>query len=230
MVFKLLKLFGLDIPAKVATAKSAIEQRAEEVADYAKQTTQTAVLIVVLCAVAGISGAMALGVGLLALYRVIAESFGVNAGLGVVAGVLVAAALILLLIARATGQSLSSRRIFKPLAAPAVAPVAAAEGPASASSAGGGLGPESARDLFEPLAFLLAKYIRYPAIGNPMLDQFVGSLRSTARGAGDEAVVRAANIVRYGNRSQLLLLLVGAAFVGWLLARQNEPLRNITPD
>jgi hypothetical protein len=76
MLFKVLKLFGLDIPATAAAAKSAIEQRAEEVADYAKQTTQTAALIVALCAVAGISGALALGVGLLALYRVVAESMG----------------------------------------------------------------------------------------------------------------------------------------------------------
>jgi hypothetical protein len=231
MLFKVLKLFGLDIPATAAAAKSAIEQRAEEVADYAKQTTQTAALIVALCAVAGISGALALGVGLLALYRVVAESYGVNAGLGVVGGVLVAAVLISLLLARARGQTLSSRRIFKPLTAlPAVAPVVAAEGPAPASLAGGGLESESAQDLFEPLAFLLAKYIRYPALGNPVLDQFVGSLRTTARGAADEAVERAAHLIRYGNRSQLLVLLGGAAFVGWLLARQNEGLRDITAE
>ena len=35
MLFKILKLFGLDLPAKVAEAKSVIEQRVEEVADYA---------------------------------------------------------------------------------------------------------------------------------------------------------------------------------------------------
>jgi hypothetical protein len=37
MLFKLLKLFGLDVPAKVAAAKSVIEQRAEEVAQYGGQ-------------------------------------------------------------------------------------------------------------------------------------------------------------------------------------------------
>jgi hypothetical protein len=31
MLFKILKLFGLDLPAKVAEAKSVIEQRVEEV-------------------------------------------------------------------------------------------------------------------------------------------------------------------------------------------------------
>jgi len=33
MLFKLLKLFGLDVPAKVVAAKLVIEQRAEEVAN-----------------------------------------------------------------------------------------------------------------------------------------------------------------------------------------------------
>jgi hypothetical protein len=235
MLFKLLKLFGLDIPAKVAAAKSAIEQRAEEVADYAKEATQTAAVIAALSVLAGISGAMALGVGLLEVYRLVAESFGVNTGLGVVAAVFVAVAVILLLIAWAKEQSLANRRIFKalapsPAAAASSAPVAAAEGPASASPGAGGPRPEPARDLLEPLAFLLAKYVRYPALGNPVLDEFEGSLRTTARGAADEAVERAANLVRYGNRGQLLVLLSGAAVVGWLLARQNEGLRNITVD
>jgi len=167
MLFKLLKLFGLDIPAKVAAAKSAIEQRAEEVADYAKEATQTAAVIAALSVLAGISGAMALGVGLLEVYRLVAESFGVNTGLGVVAGVFVAVAVILLLIAWAKEQSLANRRIFKaltpsPAAASSSAPVAAAEGPASASPGAGGPRPEPARDLLEPLAFLLAKYVRYP--------------------------------------------------------------------
>ena len=86
-------------------------------------------------------------------------------------------------------------------------------------------------DLIEPLAFLLAKYVKYPALGHPVLDEIVGNLRVTARGTADEAVERAANLVRYGDRSQLAILLGGAAFVGWLLARQNpnEILRDISP-
>jgi hypothetical protein len=85
------------------------------VAQYAGQTVQTAAVIAALSALAGVLGAMAEGVSLYALYRVDADTYGVYAGLGVVGGVLVAAALILFLIARAKGQSLSNRRIFKPL-------------------------------------------------------------------------------------------------------------------
>jgi len=231
MLFKLLKLFGLDVPAKVAAAKSVIEQRAEEVAQYAGQTVQTAAVIAALSALAGVLGAMAVGVGLYALYRVDADSYGVYAGLGVVGGVLVAAALILFLIAHAKGQSLSKRRIFKPLspfptAASSSAPVVAAARPAPDDShAPGEARPEPARDLLEPLALLLPKYIKYPALGHPVLDELVENLGVAARGTADEAVERAANLVRYGDRKQLLALLSGAVFVGWLLARQDPDIR-----
>ena len=239
MLFKILKLFGLDVPAKVAAAKSVIEQRVEEVTGYAKQVTQTAAVVAALFAVAGILGAMAVGVGLFALYRVVAESYGVNAGLGVVAGILIAAALILLLVARTKGQSLSNRHIFKPLGplanagasapTPDVAPPSLAHARSSASFAAAPA--DSAGDLIEPLAFLLGKYVKYPALGHPVLDELVGNLRMTARGTADEAVERATTLVRYGDRSQLLILLGGAAFAGWLLARQDPSvtLRDITP-
>ena len=227
MLFKILKLFGLDVPAKVAAAKFTIEQRSEEVVEYVGQTIQTAAVVAALSAFAGVLGAIAVGVGLYALYRVDADRYGVYAGLGVVGGVLVAAALILYLVARAKGQSLSRRRIFKPpspslTAASFRAPSVASPGPASVlSHAPVEARPEPARDLLEPLAFLLAKYIKYPALGHPVLDELVDNLRATARGTADEAVERAANLVRYCDRKQLLVLLSGAAFVGWLLARQD---------
>jgi hypothetical protein len=239
MPFKILKLFGLDVPAKVAAAKSMIEQRVEEVTDYAKQVTQTAAVIAALSAVAGVLVAMAVGVGLFALYRAVAESYGVNAGLGVVAGILIVAALILLLIARTKGQSLSNRHIFEPLrplaaaapsaAAPAVAAPSLAHAPSPASFEG--VPAVSAGDLIEPLAFLLRRYLKYPALGHPVLDELVGNLRNTARGTADEAVERAANLLRYGDRRQLFMLLGGAAFAGWVLARQSpdERLHDATP-
>jgi hypothetical protein len=236
MLFKILKLLGLDVPAKMAAAKSEIEQRVEEVVDYAKQATQTAAAIGGLSAAAGVLAAMAAGVGLYALYRVVAESYGVNAGLGVVAAALVAATLILLLIARTKGAALANRHIFKPLshlptsaASVPNAPAAPVQVPMSAVFAA--TPDESAGDLVEPLAFLLGKYVNFPALGHPVLDELVGNLRTSARGTAEEAVERAANLVRQGDRTQLLIMLGGAATVGWLLARQNPnaTLRDITP-
>jgi hypothetical protein len=238
MLFKILKLFGLDVPAKVAEAKSVIEQRVEEVADYAKQVTQTAAVIAALSAVAAILAAIAVGVGLFALYRVIVESYGVNAGLGIVAGVLIAAALMLLLAAQTKAHSFSNLRIFRQsssstltswpshetlVSPPEAAPIIARPSPSESN--------ESADDLFEPLAFVFAKYVKFPVLGNPVLDQLVGNLRASARGTADDAVQRAAHLVRHGDRTHLIAMLGGAAIVGWLLALQNREglLRDITP-
>jgi hypothetical protein len=236
MLFKILKLLGLDVPAKMAAAKSEIEQRVEEVMEYAKQATQTAATIAGLSAAAGVLVGIAVGIGLYALYRVVTESYGVNAGLGVVVALLVAATLILLLIARTKGEALSNRRIFKPSSplstsagsAP-TSPAAPVQAPMSAAFAAAP--DESAGDLVEPLAFLLAKYVKFPALGHPVLDELVGNLRTSARGTAEEAVERAANLIRQGDRTQLLIMLGGAAIVGWLLARQNPhaTLRDITP-
>jgi hypothetical protein len=236
MLFKILKPFGLDIPAKVDAAKALIEQRVEEVADYAKEVTQTAALVTALSAFAGIFAAMAASVALFALYRVIAENYGVNAGLSVVAGVLIAAAVVLFLIARTKGGALSQRPLFKPLRPPQ--PVAASDPapdvisvPARVPSMSTFAPPLAAGDLLEPLAFLLAKYVKIPTLGYPMLDEFVGNLRVMARGTTEEAVERAADLVRYGNRGQLFILVGGAAVAGWLLARQSpdERLHDVTP-
>jgi hypothetical protein len=207
-----------------------IEQRVEEVTDYGRQVTQTAAVIAALSAVAGVLVTMAVGVGLFALYRAVSESYGVNAGLGVVAGILIVAALILLLIARTKGQSLSNGHIFEPLrplataapsaAAPALAVPSLAHAPSPASFAG--VPAVSGGELIEPLSFLLGRYLKYPALGHPVLDELVGNLRDTARGTADEAVERAANLLRYGDRGQLFILLGGAAVAGWLLARQRS--------
>jgi hypothetical protein len=236
MLYKILKLFGLDVSAKMAAAKFEIEQRVEEVSAYAKQATQTAAIIAALSAAAGVFLALAVAVGLFALYRAVAESYGVNAGLSVVAAVLVAATLILLLIARTEGKALSNRPIFTPSS-----PLATSVDSALASPAAPTRVPppaaytvaqnESARDLIEPLAFMLRKYIRFPVLGHPVLDELIGNLRTSARGTADEAVERAANVVRHGDRTQLLIILGGAAFVGWLLARQSPDatFHDITP-
>jgi hypothetical protein len=236
MLFKILKLFGLDVPAKIAAARTEFERRAEDAADYAKQATLNAALVAAFSAVATFLFTVAAGVGLFALYRVIAEYYGAYAGLGAVAGLLLAAASVLLLAARSRAQSLSELRFVRQSSSPALTPaaekVAAQASPARVPPETAAFqADESAADLFEPLAFAFAKYVRFPVLGNPILDQFVGSLKASAGGTADEAVRRAANLIRHGDRTQLLAMIGGAAALGWLLARQNTQasLRDITP-
>jgi hypothetical protein len=209
MLFKILKLFGLDVPAKIAAARTEFGHRVEDAADCAKQATLTAALMAAFSAVAAFLFIVAVGVGLFALYRVIAEYYGVYAGLGAVAGLLIAAASVLLLAARTRAQSLLELRFVRrssPL--PPARDVVAQASPSvvppenEAFSAN-----ESAADVFEPLALAFAKYVRFPTLGNPVLDQFVGGLKASAQGTADDAVRRAANLIRHGDRTQLVAII-----------------------
>jgi hypothetical protein len=62
-----------------------------------------------------------------------------------------------------------------------------------------------------------------------VLEALAENLGAAARGTADEAMARAAHLVRYGDRQQLLVLLAGAASVGWILARQNPDIRLRAP-
>jgi hypothetical protein len=219
MLFKILKLFGLDVRAEIAAVKGQIEQRVDEVADHARHAALVAAVIVALSTFAGLFCTMAMGVGLIALYRAEAATYGVDTALAVVAAVLVVAALILLGVALMVAKSSSRVRASEaaqdlagPAAAAAASASAAPEAAASAASAG---------DLAEPLALLLALFAKDPKLGHPVLDEFVGNLRTPAGGKADEAVERALNLVRNGDRTQLLVMLGGAVLVGWLLARSR---------
>jgi hypothetical protein len=233
MLFKILKLFGLEVRAEISAVKGQIEQRVDDMADRARHAALSAAVIIVLSTFAGLFCTMAIGVGVLALYRTEAEAYGVDVSLAVIAAVLVAVALILLIVALMMGKSLSTGRAAKVVAevARAAAAPAATPAPVPSPAAFAGDRADSAGDLIEPLALLLAKHVNFPALGHPLLDELVGNLRASARGTVHEAVERAANLVRYGDRSQLLILLGGAAVVGWLLARQSpdNDLRDITP-
>jgi hypothetical protein len=227
MLLNILKALGLDIRGEIAAVKGQIGQRLDEVADRAKHVALTSAVIIALSTFAGLFCTMVIGIGLVALYRAETAIYGVETALAVVAAVLVIAALVLVGVAVMMGKSLVHARPSEPAkqvarSAAAASAFASAGPPQICSSAPFATPADSARDLIEPLAFLLAKYVKYPALGHPVLDELVGKLRVSARGPADEAVERAANLMRHGDRSQLLVLLGGAAFVGWLLARQTS--------
>ena len=110
MLFKILKLFGLDVRAEVAAVKNQIDQRVEDIAERAKHVALSTALIIALSTFAGLFLTMAIGVGLIALYQTEAATYGVNLALAIVAAVLVVATLILILAAWVLGRSLSNKR------------------------------------------------------------------------------------------------------------------------
>ena len=80
MLFKILKLFGLDVPAKIGAVKASLELRLDQATDHVKEVAQEAAVIASLSAIAAITSAMTVAVGLIALYRWTADAYGVYAG------------------------------------------------------------------------------------------------------------------------------------------------------
>jgi hypothetical protein len=243
MLFNILKLFGLDVPAKIEAARASLELRLQHAADHVKQEARHAAVIAVLWLFAAVAGAMAFGMGLVALYWWTADAYGPYVGLAVVAGVLVAAAIALATVAalKANSPASSGSETLHPLTAglpsdsvAAAGALEAAEGtmkaaearpvaptwaPANATQTAAAA---SASELVEPLAFVLSKVVKYPSIGNPVIDELVGNLRMSAQGATSEAIEHAADVVRNGDRANLVFVLAGSAFIGWLLAHHSR--------
>ncbi len=228
MLFKILKLFGLDVRAEIAAVKDQIEQRVEELAKRASRAAVTSAVIVALSTFAGLFCTMAMGIGLIALYRAEAAAYGVDVALAIIAAVLIAGALILLGVAWMLGKSLSRARaagtaegLAKSAAASSASAASATQVPPPQAMASPT--PGSAGDLTAPLTLLLALFARDPKLGHPVLDEFAGNLRTSGGGQAD-AVEQALNLVRNGDRTQLLTMLGAAAMAGWLLARSRpEP-------
>jgi hypothetical protein len=225
MLFNIMKLFGLDVRAEIAGVKDQIEQRIDDIADHAKHIALSTAVIIALSIFAGLFCTMAIGVGLIMFYRAETATYGEDTALAVIGAALVAAAVILLGVAFMAGRSLSRKRASSaPDAAKTIAAAAraqAASGSQPPSEVVAPLPVKSADDLTEPLTFPRALFNKNPKLAHPILDEIVGILRTPAGGKADKAVEQALNRLRNGDRTQLLVLLGGAALAGWLLARSR---------
>jgi hypothetical protein len=227
MLFKLLKLFGLDVHAEIAAVKGEITRRVDTATDRARQLALGAAVIAVLAMFAGLFLVMAIGVGLLALYRFAEAAYGPDMALAILAAVLLGVILVMLGIALIVARSLKSAR---PAAVGAdVASVGArptprpAEPPREAVAAASF---SSSGDLVEPLTLVLGLFAKDPKLGHPVLDEFVTGLPNG--GKPDEAVAQALDVIRNGDRTQLAIILGAAVAAGWLLAR-GRPQPGSTP-
>lgn len=243
MLFQILRLLGFDLSAKIDAAAAALELRADQVADHVKHIARDAAVIAALSASATLTGAMAAGVGLIALYRWIAETAGADAALEVdgalllvLTGVLAAAAIIKSRISFPT-KGLKIPRSPDHAESEGAAPAALLKTDMTDSGAGRRrpreaealdrptTGKREARfssesDVLEPLAFFLSKVVQSPNGANTLVDELIGSVRASDEGTPEEAIGRAADVIRHGDRKDLVIILTGAAFVGWLLTRQ----------
>jgi hypothetical protein len=247
MLFRVLKLFGFDVPGRMEAATANLEGRVERVIDRLKELAQEAVLLAILGVAALVTALMAAAAGLIAVYRLSAETYGDYAGLGVVAGVLIVLTLILVALMIATVRRLKTTQVTTispdkvadapeahlsageehtiPTAPAAAAPPATfnEDVPTVEAVASPLESPASAGDLIEPLTYILSDVIRIPTLGNPYVDEFIDKLRSTARCNAEDTVQRAASVVRFGSRLDLLFVLGGTAAVAWLVTRNAQP-------
>jgi hypothetical protein len=236
ILFRILKLFGVDIPAHMAQLQARFEQRVEVAKDQVRQAAQTAAIVGALSALAMVAALSAVGVGLFALYSWVLINYGQFYGLAAVGGVLIRTAIILFLGAFLEAKSWSAddaglKHVAESQAAAdriaASADVAASEelpftaqpSPQPAHSA------TSAADLVGPLSVILSvilsRVMKFPTTGNPVLDELLFALRGSVKGAADEAVDGVVHTVRHGDRAKLVAVLSTAVFVGWLLARHR---------
>jgi hypothetical protein len=240
ILFRFLKLFGVDIPGHIAQLQARLEQRVEAAKDEVKQTAQKAAIVAALAAVGGLAALSAAGVGLLALYRWVLENYGEFYGFEAVDGVLIVIAVILFVIAFLAARSWwadsAGHDEHEPRRAAADSQAAADHTSAADATALDepslmtqpsspvAHGATSAADLVEPLSVILSKVMKLPTTGNPVLDELLFALRGSVKGAANETIDGVVHTVRYGDRTKLVAVLGAAVLVGWLLTRHRHHL------
>jgi hypothetical protein len=225
MFFRLLKLAGLDVNATIAELKADLFRRIERASQQATQKARTLALVAGLFLFAAVMALLLLIVGLAALYKWGELHYGPFGGLALDAAALIvvggASALAALWIAkpREGGASTDAQ----------TPPVQLTHRPQSAATDAERLASPTyrpsrakAEDLIEPMFVLLDRYVRWPVTGQPALDRVLNELGSRAQPTTNEAVERAAELVRSGDRATMLSVLGVSALFGWLLVRAGD--------
>jgi len=236
MLFAILKLFGIDLPAGLVEVRVDVEERFDLAKDSVEQAVQTAAVLALLFLLAGLAACSAFGVGLIALYSWVSSDYGQFYGFAAIGVVLLFIASVIFVGAISKAKSWrgeSSSRVAakkRELAQARAKRVAAAkealEGP-TLSPPTRSSEATSSNDLIEPLVSALSKTIKLPAMGNPAMDELFVRLESSVRGAAGDTVEGLVRAVRYGDRPHLFAALGGAMFVGWFLGRHDQ--REIKP-
>ena len=231
MFFKLLNLAGIDINAKVAELRADFELKAQRISERAAVKARNLALIAGLFLGASIFLLLALIVGLVALFHWAELHYGPYTGLALVASALLILAALCVGIALSYMPSSSDEPVLTSGAftspprhtqsAPSASPTGPTEGVASASSYQAA--PIKGEDLVEPLLVLLGPYLRRPVTGHPAIDSFIDQIAIKAEGTTNEAVGRAADLVRNGNRATMWSVLGAVTLLGWLIARGAQP-------
>ena len=227
MFFKLLKLAGLDVNAKIAELKAELAFKAEQASEHVTHKARALAMVAGLFWCAGIMALLALIVGLAALYKWGEIHYGLFTGFSLVAGLLVALTAILVLVAVSIARQSATAppvwRMVRDTAPPTQTArqvteneLRTAQGFVSPPYRSQTAKPEA---LVEPLIVLVGQYLRPLETGYQALDDLMRQIGSRAQGTTEEAVARGSELVRNGNRATMLSVLGAATLFGFLLAR-----------
>jgi hypothetical protein len=228
MFLRLLKLAGLDVKATIAELKADLFRKIEWASQQATRKARTLALVAGLFLFAAILALLLLIVGLVALYKWGELQYGPFIGLALDAGALAilagASALAALWIARSTKSEGSTDAATSParLTYQAAEPKSQATNTERLAASMYQTPPPKAEDLIEPLFVLLDRYLRWPVTGRPAIDRVLNELGARAQPTTNEAVERAAELVRSGDRATMLSVLGAATVFGWLLVRTGN--------
>jgi hypothetical protein len=226
MLRALLQISGVE--RRLQALKSGLETKAEGLIRHSKAVMLRLAVAAGLAAAAIVVLLLAFIAGLVALYLALEPRLGGLGAVGVVGGALAALAALLALVAYVVaGQK-------GPSADQQVAQVRAERADAAAVTG------ENEAPLHAPfpeppppvtpldadaIFALTRRYTRMPRIGVEPIDELLTALIPRAEEASKEALARAANLVRYGDRSTMLTILATAVAAGWMLTRVNRPER-----
>jgi len=243
MLRAIMRISGLE--RALRSVENRIEDRAQDLIQQGKAVAVETLIAAGLAAVAAILVLMALVAALTILFLWLEPQVGTMAAMGVVAGLLLVIGVVLAISAMVVGRSKT------PAAAAGTAePVGTAD---TATATGDekilagdekipAAGPEAffttespptqpvTTDDVESLFAIAEQFARLPHTGIESVDDVLRAIAPKAEDAAREAVVHAANLVRYGDRSTMLAMLGTAFAVGWAMTRLKPRQVKPTPD
>jgi len=234
MLRSILHITGLE--QKLEAVRDRIEGEAQSLMQHGKAVAIQMAIASALAAGAAILGLMALVAGLITLFFWLEPQVGSIAAMGIIAGCLLAIGIILAVCAAMIGRK-ETPRIAPAAARPApTADIAAARmtdekldlagrAPPGRDYLGAGefqpARPVTAEEV-ESLFAVARQFTRLPHTGIESVDNMLRGIAPKAEEATREAVARAANLVRYGDRSTVLAILGTALAIGWAMTKVDQ--------
>lgn len=234
MLHSILQITGIE--QKLEAVRDRIEGEAQSLMQHGKAVAIQMAIASALAVGAAILGLMALVAALIALFFWLEPQVGSIAAMGLIAGGLLVIGIVLAVSAAMIGRK-ETPRIAPAVANPvATADIAAARMAEAKLDLAGhdslgrdyiGLGnfqparPVTAEEV-ESLFAVAGQFTRLPHTGIELVDNMLRALAPKAEEATRETVARAANLVRYGDRSTVLAILGTALAVGWAMTKVDQ--------